>query len=196
MNNIASFGQLFTNLNQVIFTLRNELEGLRNEIVALKSQVNNKDDTQTNQALTEVKKMLETLTTEVQQLTTSSISNNDRFDKNENALQTIETSVTSLSSRINTVEMKEVPQPVSVTREDIQVMIDHSMGLLLSDITTPTVEAISSESQTMTQVPSDIIVDPPSIIEDVVVAADEDIPPMLAKATRGRGRGRGKKATS
>ena len=196
MNNIASFGQLFTNLNQVIFTLRNELEGLRNEIVALKSQVNNKDDTQTNQALTEVKKMLETLTTEVQQLTTSSISNNDRFDKNENALQTIETSVTSLTSRINTVEMKEVPQPVGVTREDIQVMIDHSMGLLLSDITTPTVEAISSESQTMTQVPSDIIVDPPSIIEDVVVAADEDIPPMLAKATRGRGRGRGKKATS
>lgn len=196
MNNIASFGQLFTNLNQVIFTLRNELEGLRNEIVALKSQVNNKDDTQTNQALTEVKKMLETLTTEVQQLTTSSISNNDRFDKNENALQTIETSVTSLTSRINTVEMKEVPQPVGVTREDIQVMIDHSMGLLLSDITTPTVEAISSESQTMTQVPSDIIVDPPSIIEDVVAVADEDIPPMLAKATRGRGRGRGKKVTS
>ena len=195
MNNIASFGQLFTNLNQVIFTLRNELEGLRNEIVALKSQVNNKDDTQTNQALTEVKKMFETLTTEVQQLTTSSISNNDRLDKNETALQTIETSVTSLTSRINTVEMKEVPQPVGVSREDIQGMIDNSMGLLLSDISTPTVEAISSESQTMTQVTSDIIVEPPSIIEDIVVA-DEDIPPMLAKATKGRGRGRGKKVAS
>lgn len=190
MNNITHIGQLFNNLNQVIYTLRLELEGLKNEITTLKKEI---DASKTSREIVPLisPSHIKELSDKVVVLDEQMVS------LKESTTQSTEDLSKDLSNF----------KTMSMSSNDVQVMIDKSLSMLLADMSLHATTELNSNAfyvdiatpiVPIVESVHDVDVEVKDESEKGVSASTEDVPVVSTpqKVTKNKGRARGKKATS